>query len=155
MQRWKLSCKCLMFKLIRRSLIQEIFVETSLSANSRVKCKIIWRALYSHHKQKQNVFYRWTIAMNKSKHYYTFLTQCVQHRLLTSRKIRCKLKWSTISARRTWNVQISCLDIKLLKKPILLKAVIYEWRNANSLLVQLHCIRKEIALRLIDTSYPL
>lgn len=94
------------------------------------------------------MFYRWTIAMNKSKHYYTFLTQCVQHRLLTSRKIRCKLKLSTISARRTWNVQISCLDIKLLKKPILLKAVIYEWRNANSLLVQLHCIRKEIALGL-------
>lgn len=48
--------------------------------------------------------------MNKSKHYYTFLTQCVQHRLLTSRKIRCKLKLSTISARRTWNVQISCFN---------------------------------------------
>lgn len=34
--------------------------------------------------------------MNKGKHYYTFLTQCVKHRLLTSRKIRCKLKLSTI-----------------------------------------------------------
>lgn len=39
MQRWKLSGKYLMFKLIRRRLTREIFVQISLSANSRVKCK--------------------------------------------------------------------------------------------------------------------